>query len=64
MTGSSLKPDEFEPGEMASLLADGEDSIACEGMLDADDTVAHRRKNRYQPEQRCDVRPRIFRSTD
>ena len=39
-------PDEFDSGEMASFLAEGEESIAREGTLDADQALESRRRRR------------------
>ena len=38
--------DEFEPGELASLLAESEESIKREGTLDGDEVFAERRARR------------------
>src|SRR5262249_31970973 len=46
---SAAAPDEFEPGEMQALLDEGEQSIANEGTLDADEALAARRANRQHP---------------
>ena len=42
-------PDEFESGEMKELLKEGEESIARDGTLDADEALAARRARRHQP---------------
>ncbi|HEX3355590.1 MAG TPA: hypothetical protein VHS31_01315 [Tepidisphaeraceae bacterium] len=46
---ASNAPDEFNPGEMESLLTEGEKSIASEGTLDADEALAKRRADRQHP---------------
>jgi Arc/MetJ-type ribon-helix-helix transcriptional regulator len=42
-------PDEFEKGEMQTLLAEGEESIEKEGTLDADEALQARRARRQHP---------------
>lgn len=46
---TSAPRDEFDPGEMDKLLAEGEKSIQREGTLDADEALAARRAARQQP---------------
>jgi Arc/MetJ-type ribon-helix-helix transcriptional regulator len=46
---SAAAPDEFDAGEMQALLAQGEESIAREGTLDADEALAARRARRQHP---------------
>ena len=46
---SAGAPDQFDPGELRALLAEGEESIAREGTFDADEALAARRARRQQP---------------
>jgi Arc/MetJ-type ribon-helix-helix transcriptional regulator len=46
---SAAAPDEFETGELRALLGEGEESIAREGTLDADEALAVRRARREHP---------------
>ena len=46
---SAAAPDEFDVGEMQALLAEGEESTAREGTLDADEALAARRARRQHP---------------
>jgi hypothetical protein len=45
---SAAAPDEFEAREIEALLDEGEESIAREGTLDADEALAARRARREQ----------------
>lgn len=45
---ASAAPNEFASGEMDSLLAEGEASIARDGTVDADEALAARRAQREQ----------------